>query len=149
MTAEIVDQIADAIALRYSAANMPAPGGLPAVRYSTADLPNRLARLPCVLVTHETSDFVSGSGTRIGVLMFAVRFYLARRRDLTRETDRLGTWLPTLLGQLQASVQLGGLVARAVTDTYKVGTLRYAKLDYAGAEVMVKVTTSIPWTVTS
>lgn len=149
MTAELVDQIADAIALRYSPANMAAPGGLPAVRYSTADLPNRLGRLPCVLVTHEDSHFVSGSGTRLGLITFAVRFYLARRRDLPRETERLATWLPTLLGQLQASVQLGGLVARAVTDTYNVGTLRYAKLPYAGAEVMVKVTTTSPWTVTS
>lgn len=149
MAAETIDTIAAAIATRYTAANMAAPGGLPAVRSSSADLPNALGPLPCVLVVVDQGAFDAGNGTRLGVLTFLVRFYLARRRDLPRETNRIRTWLPVLVGQHQTGVTLGGLVARVWTETYRVGTMRYAKLDYAGVELTVKAKTSIPWTVTA
>lgn len=149
MSAETIDTIAAAIATRYTAANMAAPGGLPAVRSSSADLPNQMPALPCVLVFVDSGMFDAGNGTRLGVLSFLVRFYLARRRDLPRETAAIRTWLPVLVGQHQAGVTLGGLVARVWTEGYRVGTMRYAGRDYAGVELTVKAKTSIPWTVTA
>lgn len=148
MTAETIDTIAAAVAARYAPGTMAAPGGLPAVRASTADLPNRLGRLPIVLTFLDSIESDSGGGTRISTITFLTRFYLARRRDLPRETNRINTWLPTLLGQLQGAVQLGGLaqVARAYTAGARVGTMRYGNLDYAGVELRNVVIASIAWT---
>lgn len=149
MTAEPVDTIAAAIAERYTAANMAAPGGLPPVRGSTADLPNAMGALPRVLVFVDSGTLQAGNGTRLGNHRFLVRFYLARRRDLPRESARIRTWLPTLLGQHQAGVQLGGLVAHVYLERYQAGVLPYAGIDYAGVELAVVAVTSIPWPVTA
>lgn len=149
MSAETIDTIAAAIATRYTAANMAAPGGLPAVRSSSADLPNAIGAMPCVLVFVDSGMFDAGNGTRLSTLSFLVRFYLARRRDLPRETNRIRTWLPVLVGQHQQSVTLGGLVARVWTEGYRVGSMVYADRAYAGVELTVKARTSIPWTVTA
>lgn len=153
MTAETIDTIAAAIADRYSAANMPPPGGAPTllpVRMSSADLPNRLTKLPAVLVFVDSGILGAGgppTQARLSVLTYFVRFYLDKRKDLPRETNAIRRWLPTLVGQLQGSVQLGGLsgVARCWTDSYRVGTMQYQRADYAGAEIVVKVKTSIAW----
>lgn len=149
MSAETIDTIAAAIAARYTAANMPAPGGLAAVRSSSADLPQTLGALPCVLTFVDSGSFDAGNGTRLADLRFLVRFYLQKRRDLSRETNRIRTWLPVLVGQHQTGVTLGGLVARVWTAEYRVGTLPYAGADYAGVELVVMARTSIPWTVTA
>lgn len=149
MAAETIDTIAAAIATRYTAANMAAPGGLAAVRSSSADLPNQLGALPCVLVFVDSGSFDAGNGTRLAVLTFLVRFYLAKRRDLPRETNRIRTWLPVLVGQHQAGVTLGGLVARVWTEGYRVGGMKYGSGDFAGVELTVKAKTSIAWTVTA
>lgn len=152
MSAETIDTIAAAIANRYTAANMAAPGGLPAVRFSTSDLPNRLGRLPGVLVFVDSGTMDAGNQSRLALLTFLVRFYLARRRDLPRETNRIRTWLPVLLGQHQAGIALGleaSGVARVWTESYRVGTMQYAGLDYAGVELSVKVKTSLAWAVSA
>lgn len=152
MAAEPIDTIGAGIATRYTAANMPAPGGLPAIRLATANLPTALTRgLPAVLVFPDQGSMAAGNGTRRATLVYLVRFYLAVRKDLGRETAQLATWLPVLIGQHQAGLTLGlaPIVTAARTVGWRVGVLRYAGIAYTGAELRVEVETTIPWAATA
>lgn len=150
MSAEALDTIAAAIAARYTSVNMPAPGGLSAVRLATATLPQAIAATPTVLVFPDSGQVLAQTtGTRRMSSRFLIRFYLTPRKDIGRETNQLRTWLPTLIGQHQAGVTLGGTVARVALASWRIGVLSYAGIEYSGAELAVDVETSIPWAATA
>lgn len=137
--------IAAAVALRYAPAQMSPPAGLPAVRSSTADLPNQLTSLPAVLVFPDEGTFDVGNGTRLGEHDFLVRFYLAAPKSLARDMVKLRKWLTVLVDQHLLSLQLGGIVVYVRTRAWKIAMITYGGTEFSGIELKVRVRTSEPW----
>ena len=142
--------IAQALALRFDAAQMTAPTGYDPVRLSTYQPAEDLPPLPCVLVFAPTEiTFTSGNGTRHQGQDWTVRLYYDQAGDLARQAAALLAWLGVFVDQLRDSVQLGGLVTSAVLTRAKSGYLTYAGADYAGIEGTVRITTDEGWSATA
>ena len=139
------DAIADALAARFAPAQVTAPTGYLTIRVATAKTPNHLPPLPCVLVFPDAGTFRTGNGTRIGDATFLVRFYYSQIGDLARDVAACRAWLTVLADQLKVSVQLGGTVTTARVDTWKIGQMSYAGLDYSGIEFGVTIVTTEGW----
>lgn len=147
-----VGAIAEAIAARYAAPNLPAtPTGADGIRSSSANIPNHLPARPCVLVFPDAGALDAGDGIRIGELTWFVRLYYDEvgGGDLERDSDELRDWLTLLLDQHKASMQLGGLVVATRTTGYRLGVLRFAGVDYTGLELRVQTVTTEPWAATA
>lgn len=140
-----LNAVATAIAARFAAAQVTPPAGYINVRSSTADLPNALPPLPCVLVFPDSGDFQTGNGTRLGTHDFFVRFYFAQTIDLTRDMNAIRQWTTILTDQLKISAQLAGIVDRATVDGYQMGLLNFAGQTYSGVELRVHVVKTEAW----
>lgn len=140
-----MDAVATAIATRYTAAQVTPPTGYNNIRASTADIPNQLPPLPCVVVFPDSGDFRTGNGTRMGGHDFLVRFYFAQAIDLTRDMNALRKWTTILTDQLKLSTQLGGIVDVATVDGYQMGLLKYVGETYSGVELRIHVVKSEAW----
>lgn len=141
--------IGQALAARFSAAAMTAPAGYRAVRVSTDQLPNQLPPTPCVLVFPAAGTFDSVNSSRLATTEFTVQFYFDQSGDLTRTQAGLLKWLAVLTDQLRGALKLGGIVDRATVDSWTIGILNYAGVDYSGIELRVGVTTSEGWSATA
>lgn len=145
------DAIANAVAGRFAAAQLTAPAGYTTIRLATADAPNQLGPLPCVIVFPESGQFDYSAGHRNGMSTFVVRFYYSQTDDLTRESPALRKWLTVLADQLRDAAKLGGLtsgtweVAVAMLTAWKLGVMQYAGQDYSGIELTVTVTVNEGW----
>lgn len=139
------DAIGTALAGRFAAAQVTPPGTLQNIRVSTAQIPNAMPPLPCVLVFPDTGEFRTGNGTRLGVHQWMVRFYLDQTIDLERDINALRRWLGVLVDQLKLSVQLAGAVDRATVDSWRIGILTYAGQPYTGIELSVGVVKTEGW----
>lgn len=149
-----IGAIAEAIAARYAAPNLPAtPAGADAIRSSSANIPNDLGPRPCVLVFPDQGALEAGGGIRIGELTWFVRLYYdaVGDGDLERDSDELRDWLSLLLDQHKASVHLGlaGTVQATRTLGYRLGVLRFAGVDYTGLELRIQTVTTEPWDATA
>lgn len=145
-----IDAIATAIAGRFAAAQVTPPvyTGVVNIRTSTADIPNQLGPLPCVLVFSEDADMDHkvGVGSRFMLLHYIVRFYLDQTMDLERANSRLRKWATVLQDQLRISAQLGGTVnGWARIDGWRIGRLIYSDQPYVGIELRVSVTLTEGW----
>lgn len=140
------DAIATALAARYApAAVTPPAGGYVNIRSSSAYPTAALGPLPCVLVAPLEGEFVSGSGKREGTLQWAVRFYFNQTGTPEKDMKALLKWLTVLVDQTKASVQLGGLVATALVEEYRVGMLEFGKVEYSGIELTVHTEAHESW----
>lgn len=139
------DAITTAIAARFSAANVTPPTGYDNVKISTGDLPTQMLPTPAVLVFPDDGTFTHSAGKRDGVGTWLVRFYYNQTGDLERDTVALRKWLTVLVDQLRLASQLAGIVTQAKVLGWKVGTLRYADIDYSGIELSVMINTNEPW----
>jgi hypothetical protein len=140
--------IAESIAARYAAPNLPAtPAGARAIRSASANVPNNLPALPCVLVFPDQGAFDAGNGIRIGEEGWLVRLYYDQVAggSLERDSDQLRDWLSLLVDQHKASLQLSGAVLSTRTMGYRVGILTFAGTPYTGLELRVTTVTSEPW----
>lgn len=143
-----IDAISEALAARFAPAQVTPPASLTNIRSSSADVPNQLGALPCVVVFWEESDFDHkvGVGSRFAVLGFKVRFYLEQTLDMERANDRLRRWATVLQDQLKISAQLAGTVnGWARVDGVRAGRLIYAEQPYVGLELDVSVTLTEGW----
>lgn len=146
------DLLTTTIAARYAPGVVTPPAGLPNLRRSTADPPNRLGLLPLVIVFPDSGRFETGQGEKRGGHDFVVRFYYKVATDLPRDMPALRKWLTVLVDQLKASVQLGGAVptldvVRAME--WRIRLLPYAGKLYAGIELVCHATTSEGWAATA
>ncbi len=139
------DAIGTALAARFAPAQVTPPATYTNVRSATADIPNQLSALPCVVVFPESGEFRTGNGSRLGDHDFLVRFYYASTLDLTRDANALRKWATVLVDQLRLSVQLGGAVDRATVDAWTMGLQTYAGTTYSGIELRVHVVKSEAW----
>jgi hypothetical protein len=143
------EAIAAAIAGRFLAAQVTPPAGLANIRSSTANAPGAIGPTPAVVVSLDSFEFETGNSTRVGAVAFYVRFYFDQTSDLERTEPAIRKWVDVLIGQLKASVQLAGLVDRAVISAGKVGILAYGGVDYTGCELTVHTATSEGWVATA
>jgi hypothetical protein len=139
------DAIALALADRFLASAMTAPAGYTPIRVSTANPPNQMPPLPCVIVWPSSGEWTNFPGKRDGTHNFLVRFYLAEAKDLDREMVGLRKWLDVLAYQLRDATQLGGLVTLARIASWRIVTMTYAGQTYSGIEFDVTVVTNEPW----
>ena len=133
--------ISQAIATRFSAANVTPPAGETNVQLSTEALPDTITNEPTVLVFPPTVEWRYGSGTRPGMASFPVRFYLYQVRDTSRNADLMLDWMTALYAQLEGSVHLGlsSYVADSKITDVKAGAMDYAGVTYHGIEFTVDV----------
>jgi hypothetical protein len=140
------DGIAAALAARFAAAQVTPPaGGYDNIRVATADLPNQMTPLPTVLVYLDSGDFTAFPGKRDGRSEWSVRFYYNQTGDLPRDMKALRLWAAVLIDQLKISTQLGGIVTLARVDSFRIGILNYAGIDYTGLELGVGIVTNEAW----
>jgi hypothetical protein len=143
------DSINTALVARFAATAAPA-GGYDSIRVATGDLPGQMTPLPTVLVFPVSGIYdQKAAGKRDSTNMFTVRFYYNQTGDAERDFIALRKWLDVLSDQLAGSVQLGGLtwssgtrqgeVTRAKVDSWKIGVLTYAGVQYSGIELEVSV----------
>ncbi len=146
-----LQSIADAIAAKYAPGVIAPPATLEGIRSSSAYPPGQLDPQPCVLVFLDDASLKSADGSRIAVVDYLVRLYLdpVLAQDVARESAALIAWADKLINAHATGLQLGGLVASCITVGLKVGTLRYASVDYAGVECRVRVVTSEGWNPTA
>jgi hypothetical protein len=139
--------IADALAARYSAANVTAPTGYDAIRSSTARLPNNVSAFPCVEVYPPgpgESEFTYQGGQRKGEHKFTVRFYYGKASaDLARDFAGLYSWFGVLIDQLHGQMKLGlaPAVTKAILFDGGIGTHEYGGVEYAVIELTITVYT--------
>ena len=137
--------IGDTLATRFAAAAITPPTSFSNVSLSTCDLPAAMPNLPAVFVFLDAGDFRTGNGTRQGAHDWKVRFYYNVIGDLERDLNALRQWAGVLVDQLKISVQLGGIVSRCTLDSYEIGILSYAGIQYSGIEMSVHVVTDEGW----
>lgn len=140
------DAITTALAARFSAAQVTPPAGYDPITASTGDLPEGMLPTPCVLVFPAGGEFRHVPSKRDSSHMFTVRFYFNQNGDLERDTVALRKWLTVLADQLRLSAQLAGIVTAARIESYTVGVMTYATVDYTGLELNVRVIVNEPWT---
>ena len=135
--------IADALAERYSAAELTAPSGLTTVRGSTARLPNNIPAMPFVGVFPPAGSSITYTGQRRMEHLFAVRFFFGESAgDLSRNLVALYRWWTVLADQTHAATKLGvAAVMKALPESYTIGTFEYAGTSYDGIEFAVRVWT--------
>lgn len=147
--------IADALAARYSAANVTAPSGYTTIRSSTARLPNNVSNFPVVEVFPPgpgESEVIYSGGERIGHHLFTVRFYYGKASgDLPRDLAGLYSWWGVLLDQLHGAAKIGlpSVVTKAYVQQSGVGTHEYGGIEYGIVELSVMVDTSDTYTWTA
>lgn len=142
-----LEVIADALAARYAPGTLTPPAGEPAIRESTADLPDTISKLPIVIVQAaitEPARFSFGSQTRTGVIPFAVDLALDGGADLPRQSARCMRWAGVIVEQTVSSVHLGlpAIVAQTWTESFQIGDVLYAGLRYPGVRLIVMVRTT-------
>lgn len=135
--------IADALALRFAAANVTPPTGQPPIRKSTARPENNAPPDPFVFVLLEDGTLTVGP-VREGEHHFLVRFHHSPKAGDTSEAHAvLLTWLGVLLDQLNPAMLLGlaGTVTKAQTTGYALRVFTYGGTEYWGIEIPVTVWT--------
>jgi len=142
------DVMVTAIAARYASGTLAPPAGLPAVRRSTGDLPQRLTVFPCVLVFPESGTLGVGGQTRVGEHFMLARFYLRRTKDVAREVNECRRWLSKLIDAHLAAMTLGGTIAAVRTIGWRIGVLTYGSVSYSGVELRLQLVTSDAWSPT-
>lgn len=133
--------VAQAIAARFSAANVTAPSGETTVRFASEQLPQQIGPTPAVLVYPPEVELHYGPSTRSGSLTFPVRWYVYRVKDQPRNATLILKWLGSLYAQLEAQVHLGlsDYVAYGVISALTPGQLSYGGEDFEGIELTVTV----------
>ena len=140
-----------ALALRFTAANCPAPaGGYQAIRYATNFPAAAVGPLPCVLVFPDEGRFETGNGTRSSYETWHVNFYYAETGTPEKDYKALQAWLGVLVDATKGAVQFGtGAVDRALVDSWRLGALPYGGKQYSGIELTVSIEAGESWAPTA
>lgn len=131
--------IADALAACYASGTLTPPTGYPAVRRSTARLPNALTMFPSVTVELEDGDISQGgvSGQVVHFTHnFRVRFWYAKHvGDQARDMTALLSWIgPLLLATTGTHTELGLTATEQVKSAVEERQYRFFVDTYAGTE---------------
>ncbi len=137
--------IADALALRYSAAYLIPPTGQPPIRKSTARPENNAPPTPFVFVLLDDWEITGpASGWRKGELHFQVRLHHSRKAGDTAESHRaLLMWAGVMMDATYAQSMLGlaPTVMKALSVTGSLQVFTYGGVEFDGVQINVTVWT--------
>jgi hypothetical protein len=133
--------IADALATKYLAANLTAPTGYPAMRNSTARLPNAIPTSPWVLVMLPEGEVVLGAQELNHLMEFHVLFHYAKHTgDTARDMTAMLSWIGVLLTATYADMDLGVTgIRKAYPTEYKLAVFTYGGDEFYGWDITVIV----------
>lgn len=133
--------IADALATKFLTANLTAPSGYPALRHSTARLPNSIPTSPWVLVMLTEGEVVLGAQELNHSLEFHVLFHYAKHTgDLARDMAGMLAWIGVLLTATFSDMDLGVTGTRKAYPTgYKLAVFTYGGDEYYGWDITFTV----------
>lgn len=133
--------IADALAARYAPGTLAPPSGQPAIRRSTARLPNSIPTDPWVLVNPPNGELELGSGQVTYHLDFEVFFHVSHKKgDIPRDIAVLDSWLGTLLIATYAAMKLGVAgVMKAYPMSWELVIVTYAGYEFDAWKITVRV----------
>ena len=142
--------IAEAIAARFSAANVTPPTGQAEPKVVTADLPESISFFPTLLVLPPEMDDASynASRSRTFALLYRVTLFLSRADGTGRRAKAIHDWTTALYGQLGGQIQLGlpTYVPLATVEHFRSGPVIYGGETYDGLTFDVNVRISESYT---
>lgn len=145
--------IADALATKYLAANLTAPTGYPAMRNSTARIPNALPTGPWVLVVLRNGEVIIGTSQE-ATLEYHVLFHYAKHTgDTARDMTAMLAWIGVLLTGTFSGTKLGlsgsQPIKSALPTTFSLEVFTYGGDEFYGWDITVEVMLrDIGWTIT-
>lgn len=129
--------IADALATKFPTGTLTPPTGYPAVRVSTARLPNALPTSPWVLVRLDKGDVVLGAQELNHSMEFHVLFHYAKHSgDTARDMTAMLSWIGVLLTACFADMDLGvSGIRKAYPTTYELAVFTYGGEEFYGWDI--------------
>lgn len=129
--------IADALAAKFAPAAITAPSGLPAMRASTARLPNNIPTSPWVLVSLPKGQVVLGAQELNHSMEFHATFHYAKQSgDTPRDMAGMLAWLGVLLAATFADMDLGVAgIRKAYPTTYDFVVATYGASEFYGWDI--------------
>lgn len=145
--------IADALATRYLAANLTAPTGYPAMRHSTARLPNAIPTSPWVLVVLPDGEVQIESGSTAALNFHVVFHYAKHTGDTARDMTGMMAWIGVLLtatfGQTTLGLSATQHVKSALPGDFRLTVETYGGSEFYGWDITVPVLLrDLGWTFT-
>jgi len=133
--------IADALATKYPTGTLTPPSGYPAIRVSTARLPNAIPTSPWVLVMLPRGEVVLGSSELNHSMEFHVLFHYAKHTgDLARDMTAMLAWIGVLLTATYADMDLGvSGIRKAYPTEYQLAVFTYGGTEFYGWDITVVV----------
>ena len=133
--------IADALATKYPTGTLTPPSGYPAIRVSTARLPNAIPTSPWVLVMLPRGEVVLGSSELNHSMEFHVLFHYAKHTgDLARDMTAMLAWIGVLLTATYADMDLGVTgIRKAYPTEYQLAVFTYGGTEFYGWDITVVV----------
>jgi hypothetical protein len=129
--------IADALAGKFPTGTLTPPTGYPAIRVSTARLPNALPTSPWVLVTLPRGEVVLGAQELNHSLEYHVQFHYAKHTgDTARDMTAMLSWLGVLLAACFSDMDLGvSGIRKAYPTAYEFVVFTYADAEFYGWDI--------------
>jgi hypothetical protein len=129
--------IADALAAKFPTGTLTPPTGYPAIRVSTARLPNALPTSPWVLVTLPNGSVALASQALDHAMEFHVQFHYAKHSgDVARDIAAMLSWLGVLLTATYADMDLGVTgIRKAYPTSYEAVVFTYAVAEFYGWDI--------------
>lgn len=133
--------IADALAVRYGPAVTSPPAGYPAMRVSTARLPNKIPTSPWVLVMLPDGEVVLAPGYVNYGLNYRVVFHYGKASgDTARDMTAMLAWLGVLLTATYGDMDLGVAGTKKAYPTgFRLTVENYAGDEWYGWDITVRV----------
>lgn len=133
--------IADALALKYAPGTLTPPTGYPAMRVSTARLPNAIPTSPWVLVMLPKGDVTLAPQWLDHSMAFHVLFHFAKHTgDLARDMTAMLSWIGVLLAATYADMDLGVTgIRKAYPTEYQLAVFTYGGTEFYGWDITVIV----------
>lgn len=135
--------IADALANVYKPANLSPPVGYPAMRVSTARLPNNIPTSPWVLVVLRSGEIVIGPSQEAELEYHVLFHYAKHTGDTARDMTAMLAWIGVLLTGTFTDATLGLTatqhVKSAFPTTFSLEVFTYGGDEYYGWDIVVNV----------
>lgn len=133
--------IADALAAKYAPGTLSPPSSYPAMRVSTARLPNALPTSPWTLVILPEGEITLGAQELNHSMEFHVLFHYAKHTgDLARDMTAMLAWIGVLITATFADMDLGVTgIRKAYPTNYKLAVFTYGGDEYYGWDITVIV----------
>jgi hypothetical protein len=129
--------IADALAAKFPTGALAPPSGYPAIRVSTARLPNAIPTSPWVLVTLPSGTVTLGSQQLDHAMEFHVQFHYAKHSgDTARDMAAMLSWIGVLLTATYADMDLGVTgIRKAYPTNYALVVFTYGEVEFYGWDI--------------